>query len=98
MRSWRPTSAMRTIGSIGDFLTSAMPSYALTWPTETCGSTKVASDAAITMSASATKCSPPPAHVPFEHAYPDPPDRLRELKPRLVPVSLQRVLSSLSLP
>ena len=59
-RSWRPVNAMRSTASIGDFLASAIVSYTLAWPTETCGSTNVAFDDAITMSASATKCSPRP--------------------------------------
>ena len=45
-----------------------MVSKAETCPTDTCGSRKVASSAAMTMSASATKCSPPPAHVPLTAA------------------------------
>ena len=45
-----------------------MASYAVTWPTDTWGSRNVASLAAMTMSASATKCSPPPAHVPLTAA------------------------------
>ena len=54
--------------------TSAIASYAVTWPTDTCGSRNVASDAAITMSASATKCRPPPAHDAVDrgdHRLPD---------------------------
>ena len=50
------------IASIGDFRTSAIASYAVTCPIDTCGSRNVALLDAITMSASATKCSPPPAH------------------------------------
>ena len=38
---------------------------ATTWPTDTCGSKNCASDAAITMSASATQWKPPPAQMPF---------------------------------
>ena len=45
-----------------------MASYAVTCPTDTWGSRNVAFDAAITMSASATKCSPPPAHTPLTAA------------------------------
>ena len=45
-----------------------MASYAVTCPIETWGSRKVASSATITMSASATKCSPPPAQVPLTAA------------------------------
>src|SRR4051812_9367131 len=67
-RSCRPASAIRMIGSIGDFRTSAIASYAVTCPIDTCGSRNVASDEHITMSASATKCSPPPAHTPFTAA------------------------------
>src|SRR5690606_14752080 len=68
MRSWRPVSAMRTIGSIGDMRTRAMVSKALTWPTDTWGSRNVASVEAMTMSASATKWSPPPAQAPLTAA------------------------------
>ncbi len=56
---------MRMIGSIGDFRTSAIASDAVTWPIDTCGSRNVASLDAITMSASATKWRPPPAHTPL---------------------------------
>ena len=59
---------MRMIASIGDFRTSAIASYAVTCPIDTCGSRNVAFADAITMSASATKCSPPPAHTPFTAA------------------------------
>ena len=45
-----------------------MASYAVTWPTDTWGSRKRASVEAITMSASATKCRPPPAHMPLTAA------------------------------
>ena len=68
MRSPLPANAMRMIASIGDFAASAIASYATAWPTETCGSRNVACSAAITMSASATKCSPPPAHTPLTAA------------------------------
>ena len=56
------------MGSIGDLRASAMGSSAVTWPTDTWGSTKVAFDDAITMSASATKCRPPPAQMPLTAA------------------------------
>ncbi len=42
-----------------------MASTDTTWPTDTWGSKKVASDAASTMSASATQWNAPPAHSPF---------------------------------
>ncbi len=56
---------MRITASKGILRANPMTSYALTWPTETWGSRNCASEAASTMSASATKCSPPPAHTPF---------------------------------
>ena len=65
IRSWRPSSAMRMTASNGSFRASPMASIAVTWPTDTCGSTNCASLAASTMSASATKWSPPPAQMPF---------------------------------
>jgi len=40
-------NAIRSTASIGDFFASAIVSYTLAWPTETCGSTKVAADEAI---------------------------------------------------
>ncbi len=42
-----------------------MASMATAWPIDTCGSKKVASEAAITMSASATQWNPPPAQMPL---------------------------------
>ena len=42
-----------------------MASIATTWPTDTCGSKNWASDAAITMSASATQWNAPPAQMPL---------------------------------
>ena len=42
IRSWRPVNAMRSTGSIGERRISAMVSNALTWPTDTWGSVKVA--------------------------------------------------------
>ncbi len=42
-----------------------MASMATTCPTETCGSKNCASDAAMTMSASATQWNPPPAQMPL---------------------------------
>ncbi len=68
IRSWRPVSAMRTIASIGEVRPRAMASYAVTWPTDTWGSRKRASVEATTMSASATKWRPPPAHTPLTAA------------------------------
>ena len=59
---------MRVIASIGDRRASAIVSNALTCPTLTCGSRKVAVDDAMTTSASATKCRPPPAQTPFTAA------------------------------
>ena len=44
---------------------SPIASIETTWPIETCGSKNCASDAAITMSASATQWKPPPAQMPF---------------------------------
>ncbi len=43
-------------------------SSAVTWPTETWGSTKEAASPASTRSASATKCRPPPAQTPLTAA------------------------------
>ncbi len=51
--------------STGIIRISPMASIATTWPMETCGSKNWASDAAITMSASATQWKPPPAQIPF---------------------------------
>ena len=44
---------------------SPTASKLLAWPTQTCGSRNVALVAAMTMSASAMKCRPPPAQTPF---------------------------------
>ena len=65
MRSCRPTSAMRITASAGILRISPIASIATTWPTDTCGSKNCASDAAITMSASATQWNAPPAQMPF---------------------------------
>src|SRR5262245_29059865 len=61
-------SAIRITGSTAISLMRPIASYEVTCPTDTCGSRNVALLAAITMSASATKCSPPPAHTPFTAA------------------------------
>ena len=42
-----------------------MASIATTWPIDTCGSKNCASDAAMTMSASATQWKPPPQQMPL---------------------------------
>ncbi len=65
MRSWRPTSAMRITASTGIFRMSVIISMVAVCPTDTCGSKNCASDAASTMSASATQWNAPPAHKPF---------------------------------
>ena len=59
---------MRMIGSTAILSISPIASYDVTCPTDTWGSRNVALLAAITMSASATKCSPPPATVPLTAA------------------------------
>ena len=56
---------MRITASTGIFFMSPIASIDTTWPIETCGSKNCASDAAITMSASATQWKPPPAQMPF---------------------------------
>ncbi len=56
---------MRITASTGIFRISPMASTLTTWPTETCGSKNWASEAAITMSASATQWNAPPAHSPL---------------------------------
>ena len=56
---------MRMTASKGILRARPIASMATTWPTETCGSKNCASDAAITMSASATQWKPPPAQIPF---------------------------------
>ena len=55
-------------GSTAILSMSPIASYEVTCPTDTWGSRNVAVLAAITMSASATKCSPPPATVPLTAA------------------------------
>ena len=64
MRSYRPTSAMRMIGSKAILCDRPTPSYDIACPSDTWVSKNVASLAAITTSASATKWSPPPAQLP----------------------------------
>jgi hypothetical protein len=61
-------SAMRTTASIGDLRARVITSNAETWPMDTCGSSSWARLEAMTMSASATKWSPPPAHTPLTAA------------------------------
>ena len=56
---------MRITASNGILRSSPIASIATTWPTETCGSKNWASEAAITMSASATQWKPPPAQMPL---------------------------------
>ena len=69
IRSCRPARAIRSTGSIGDRRTSADP-LERRWPgpIDTCGSRNAPSLDAITTSASATKCSPPPADTPLTAA------------------------------
>ena len=56
---------MRMTASTGIFFISPIASIATTCPIDTCGSKNCASDAAITMSASATQWNAPPAQMPF---------------------------------
>ena len=56
---------MRMTASAGILRMRPMASIDTTWPTDTCGSKNWASDAAITMSASATQWNPPPAQMPL---------------------------------
>src|SRR5581483_1242246 len=65
MRPARPSTANRRALPSPMRGASEMGSRALTCPTDTCGSTNEASSDASTTSASAMKCSPPPAHTPL---------------------------------
>ncbi len=56
---------MRMTASTGILRISPIASSETTCPMETCGSKNVASDAAMTMSASATQWKPPPQQMPF---------------------------------
>ena len=56
---------MRMTASTGILRSRPIASIATTWPTDTCGSKNCASDAAMTMSASATQWKPPPAQIPL---------------------------------
>ena len=58
-------NAMRITASTGIFFIRPIASIATTWPTDTCGSKNCASEAAITMSASATQWNPPPQQIPL---------------------------------
>ena len=59
---------MRMIGSNAILCDSPTPSYDIACPNDTWVSKNVASLAAMTMSASATKWSPPPAQLPLTAA------------------------------
>jgi hypothetical protein len=56
---------MRITASTGILRMRPMASSATTWPIDTWGSKNSASDAAMTMSASATQWNPPPAQIPL---------------------------------
>ncbi len=58
-------NAIRMTASTGIFFIRPIASMATTWPTETWGSKNCASDAAMTMSASATQWNPPPQQMPL---------------------------------
>ena len=59
---------MRAMDSVGLFFSMPIVSKAVTCPTDTCGSRNSALVDAMTMSASATKWSPPPAQIPLTAA------------------------------
>ena len=65
MRSWRPTNAMRITASTGILRIRPMASTDTTCPIDTWGSKNWASEAQMTMSASATQWNPPPAQMPL---------------------------------
>ena len=56
---------MRITASTGILRISPIASIDTTCPIDTCGSKNCASDAAITMSASATQWNPPPQQMPL---------------------------------